>query len=201
VLSIVVADRGSAEDRQESLCFRIWPSDLKGSSRPPRPWQDQRIECPGRAQAGPARATEADVNYKVVKAFLEEVQEESLGEKVLKSVSPGQQIIKIIHDRLIDLLGGQHRPVRFAKPPAPTIWMMVGLQGSGKTTTCGKLAGRFAKAGRHPYLIAADLARPAAVEQLRTLGRQLDIPVYSGSANPWMSPSPDWPLPPRPGPT
>jgi len=124
---------------------------------------------------------EADVNYKVVKAFLDEVQAESLGDKVLKSISPGQQIIKIIHDRLVDLLGGQHRPVRFAKSPAPTIWMMVGLQGSGKTTTCGKLAGRFAKAGRRPYMIAADLARPAAIDQLRTLGRQLNIPVYSGT--------------------
>ncbi len=127
---------------------------------------------------------EADVNYKVVKTFLDEVQTESLGDKVLKSVSPGQQIIKIIHDRLVDLLGGQHRPVRFAKPPSPTIWMMVGLQGSGKTTTCGKLAGRFAKAGRRPHMVAADLARPAAVEQLRTLGRQLNIPVHSGNGNP-----------------
>jgi signal recognition particle subunit SRP54 len=126
---------------------------------------------------------EADVNYKVVKAFLDEVQAESLGDKVLKSVSPGQQIIKIIHDRLVALLGGEHRPVRFARLPAPTIWMMVGLQGSGKTTTCGKLAGRFAKSGRRPYMIAADLARPAAVEQLRTLGRQLDVPVYSGTGN------------------
>jgi signal recognition particle subunit SRP54 len=124
---------------------------------------------------------EADVNYKVVKAFLDDVQAESLGDKVLKSISPGQQIIKIIHDRLVDLLGGEHRPVRFAKSPAPTVWMMVGLQGSGKTTTCGKLAGRFAKAGRHPYMIAADLARPAAVDQLRTLGLQLNVPVYSGT--------------------
>ncbi len=127
---------------------------------------------------------EADVNYKVVKSFLDGVEKESLGEKVLQSISPGQQIIKIIYDRLVDLLGGQHRPVRFAKPPAPTVWMLIGLQGSGKTTTCAKLAGRFAKAGRRPFLIAADLARPAAIEQLCTLGRQLGIPVHSGGGSP-----------------
>jgi len=127
---------------------------------------------------------EADVNYKVVKSFLDAVTEESLGEKVLSSVTPGQQIIKIIYDKMVALLGGQHRPVRFAKHPAPTIWMLVGLQGSGKTTTCGKLAMHFAKAGRKPHMIAADLARPAAVEQLKTLGRQLNIPVHSGTGNP-----------------
>ncbi|MEW5875086.1 MAG: signal recognition particle protein [Candidatus Zixiibacteriota bacterium] len=127
---------------------------------------------------------EADVNYKVVKSFLDAVTEESLGEKVLSSVTPGQQIIKIIYDKMVALLGGQHRPVRFAKYPAPTIWMLVGLQGSGKTTTCGKLAMHFAKAGRKPHMIAADLARPAAVEQLKTLGRQLNIPVHSGTGNP-----------------
>lgn len=127
---------------------------------------------------------EADVNYKVVKSFLDAVTEGSLGEKVLSSVTPGQQIIKIIYDKMVALLGGQHRPVRFAKYPAPTIWMLVGLQGSGKTTTCGKLAMHFAKAGRKPHMIAADLARPAAVEQLKTLGRQLNIPVHSGTGNP-----------------
>lgn len=127
---------------------------------------------------------EADVNYKVVKSFLDAVTEESLGEKVLSSVTPGQQIIKIIYDKMVALLGGQHRPVRFAKHPAPTIWMLVGLQGSGKTTTCGKLAKHFSKAGRKPHMIAADLARPAAIEQLKTLGRQLNIPVHSGTGNP-----------------
>ena len=125
---------------------------------------------------------EADVNYKVVKEFLEQVQTESIGAKVLQSVAPGQQIIKVIHGKLVDLLGGQHRPVRFAKSPAPTIWMLVGLQGSGKTTTCGKLAARFAKAGRKPFLVACDLARPAAVEQLVRLGKQINVPVHTGPA-------------------
>jgi signal recognition particle subunit SRP54 len=127
---------------------------------------------------------EADVNYKVAKSFLEDVQAESTGEKVLQSVTPGQQIIKIIYDKMVALLGGRHRPVRFAKSPDPTIWMLVGLQGSGKTTTCGKLAMHFRKAGRKPYMIAADLARPAAIEQLKTLGRQLDVPVYSAKGTP-----------------
>jgi signal recognition particle subunit SRP54 len=126
---------------------------------------------------------EADVNYKVVKTFLDDVQAESMGEKVLQSVTPGQQIIKIIYDKMVDLLGGQYRPVRFAKSPEPTIWMLVGLQGSGKTTTCGKLGKHFAKAGRRPYMIAADLARPAAIEQLKTLGKQLNIEVYSGTGS------------------
>lgn len=127
---------------------------------------------------------EADVHYKVVKEFLEDVQRESLGAEVLNSVTPGQQIIKIIHDRLVALLGGQHRPVQFAKSPHPTIWMLVGLQGSGKTTTCAKLAARFAKSGRKPMLVACDLQRPAAIEQLRKLGQQLKIPVHTGAGSP-----------------
>ncbi len=127
---------------------------------------------------------EADVNFKVVKEFLEDVQKESLGTEVLNSVSPGQLIIKIIHDKLVGLLGGQHRPVRFTKAPQPTVWMLVGLQGSGKTTTCAKLASRFAKAGRKPMLVACDLQRPAAIEQLQRLGKQLNVPVHSGTGKP-----------------
>jgi signal recognition particle subunit SRP54 len=127
---------------------------------------------------------EADVNYKVVKEFLEDVQKESLGVEVLNSITPGQQIIKIIHDKLVGLLGGQHRAVQFAKSPHPTIWMLVGLQGSGKTTTCAKLAARFGKAGRKPMMIACDLQRPAAIEQLKTLGRQLNVPVHTGTGSP-----------------
>jgi signal recognition particle subunit SRP54 len=127
---------------------------------------------------------EADVNYKVVKEFLTEVQEESIGAGVLQSITPGQQITKIIYDKLVALLGGSHRPVSFTKPPAPTIWMLVGLQGSGKTTTCAKLAAQFAKSGRRPHMVACDLARPAAIEQLKRLGRELNIPVYSGSGAP-----------------
>ncbi len=127
---------------------------------------------------------EADVNYKVVKSFLDDVQTESMGDKVLQSVTPGQQMIKIIYDKMVDLLGGQHRPVHFAKSPQPTIWMLVGLQGSGKTTTCGKLAMHFKKAGRKPHMIAADLQRPAAIEQLKTLGKQVGVDVHTGSGNP-----------------
>lgn len=127
---------------------------------------------------------EADVNYKVVKEFLEEVQAESLGSKVLQSVTPGQQIIKIIHHGLVNILGGQHRPVRFARSPGPTIWMLTGLQGSGKTTTCAKLAARFAKSGRTPFLVACDLARPAAIQQLQRLGHDIKVPVHTGSGRP-----------------
>jgi signal recognition particle subunit SRP54 len=103
---------------------------------------------------------------------------------VLNSVTPGQLIIKIIHDKLVGLLGGEHRPVRFAKSPHPTVWMLVGLQGSGKTTTCAKLAARYAKAGRKPMLVACDLQRPAAIEQLQRLGKQLNIPVHTGTEQP-----------------
>lgn len=127
---------------------------------------------------------EADVHFKVVKEFLDEVQTEAMGTEVLNSVSPGQLIVKIIHDKLVGLLGGQHRPVRFEKSPQPTVWMLVGLQGSGKTTTCAKLAARFAKSGRKPMLVACDLQRPAAIEQLQRLGRQLNIPVHTGSGRP-----------------
>lgn len=127
---------------------------------------------------------EADVHFKVVKEFLDEVQTEAMGTEVLNSVSPGQLIVKIIHDKLVGLLGGHHRPVRFEKSPQPTIWMLVGLQGSGKTTTCAKLAARFAKSGRKPMLVACDLQRPAAIEQLQRLGRQLNIPVHTGSGRP-----------------
>ena len=127
---------------------------------------------------------EADVHFKVVKEFLDDVQKESLGTEVLNSVTPGQLIIKIIHDKLVGLLGGEHRPVRFAKSPHPTIWMLVGLQGSGKTTTCAKLAARFAKAGRKPMLVACDLQRPAAIDQLQRLGKQLGIPVHTGTGSP-----------------
>ncbi|HUU45937.1 MAG TPA: signal recognition particle protein, partial [Acidobacteriota bacterium] len=99
-------------------------------------------------------------------------------------ITPGQQITRIIHHKLVALLGGAHRPVRFAKSGRPTIWMLVGLQGSGKTTTCAKLASQFGKAGRHPHMVACDLARPAAIEQLKKLGRELNIPVHAGTGSP-----------------
>jgi signal recognition particle subunit SRP54 len=124
---------------------------------------------------------EADVNYKVTREFLERVQEQALGEQVLKAVSPGQQIVKIVHDELANLLGGEPPTLDWAPSP-PTVIMVVGLQGSGKTTTVAKLAKRLARQGREPLLAACDLYRPAAVEQLQTLGARIGVPVYAGEA-------------------
>ncbi len=126
---------------------------------------------------------EADVNYKVAKNFIAGVEEESLGEKVLSSVTPGQMVIKIVYDRLVQLLGGQSRDMAF-NPRGITIWMMVGLQGSGKTTGCAKLALRHKRAGRKPLLVAADIYRPAAKDQLKILGKALDIPVFTTDDGP-----------------
>lgn len=121
---------------------------------------------------------EADVNYKVVKEFIEQVRQRAIGKEVLESLSPGQQVIKIVHDTLCETLGGQSSRIQLAANP-PTVIMMTGLQGSGKTTTSAKLARIFRKEGRRPLLVAADLQRPAAIDQLITLGKQLDIPVFS----------------------
>ncbi len=126
---------------------------------------------------------EADVNYKVARKFIAGVEEESLGEKVLTSVTPGQLIIKIVYDRLTQLLGGQSREMAF-NPRGITLWMMVGLQGSGKTTGCAKLALRYKRAGRKPLLVAADIYRPAAKDQLEILGKALDIPVFTTEDKP-----------------
>ncbi|WP_405284115.1 signal recognition particle protein [Gaopeijia maritima] len=123
---------------------------------------------------------EADVNFKVTRDFLGRVQERALGESVVKSVSPGQQIVKIVHDELAALLGEGRPTIKWVSSP-PTILMVVGLQGSGKTTTSAKLACRFAAEGRTPMLAACDLQRPAAIEQLQTLGRQIDVPVHAGT--------------------
>lgn len=123
---------------------------------------------------------EADVNFKVTRDFLGRVQERALGESVVKSVSPGQQIVKIVHDELAALLGEGRPTIKWVSSP-PTILMVVGLQGSGKTTTSAKLARRFAAEGRTPMLAACDLQRPAAIEQLQTLGRQIDVPVHAGT--------------------
>lgn len=123
---------------------------------------------------------EADVNFKVTREFLGRVQEKALGEAVVKSVSPGQQIVKIVHDELAGLLGEGRPSITWVSSP-PTILMVVGLQGSGKTTTAAKLARRFAREGRTPMLAACDLQRPAAIEQLQTLGRQIDVPVHAGT--------------------
>ncbi|HIF07861.1 MAG TPA: signal recognition particle protein, partial [Gemmatimonadetes bacterium] len=115
---------------------------------------------------------EADVNYKVTQQFLERVQERALGEQVIKSVSPGQQIVKIVQDELASLLGEGKATLNWSSS-VPTVILVVGLQGSGKTTTVAKLAKRFAGEGRAPLLAACDLYRPAAVDQLVTLGEQV----------------------------
>jgi len=120
---------------------------------------------------------EADVNYKVAKDFIERTKQKALGQEVLNSVSPGQQIVKIVHDELVALMGGAGEDPMMPKL-APGHWMMVGLHGCGKTTTCGKLGRLMAKHGRKPLLVACDVYRPAAMEQLETLGKQLQIPVF-----------------------
>ncbi|MBM7854376.1 signal recognition particle subunit SRP54 [Desulfohalotomaculum tongense] len=127
---------------------------------------------------------EADVNYKVVKEFVKRVKEKAVGQDIFSSLTPGQQVVKIVRDELIELLGGVQSKINLAPTP-PTIVMLVGLQGSGKTTTCGKLANLMRKHGRRPLLVAADVYRPAAIKQLEVLGKQLDIPVFSmGQQNP-----------------
>ena len=127
---------------------------------------------------------EADVNFKVVKEFIKKVKEKAIGQDVLESLTPGQQVIKIVREELIELLGGTQSKVNFSQKP-PTVIMLVGLQGAGKTTTCGKLANLLKKQGRKPLLAAADVYRPAAIKQLEVLGKQLDIPVFSmGQENP-----------------
>ena len=127
---------------------------------------------------------EADVNYKVVKSFVSGVQEAALGESVIKSISPAQQFIKIVHDNLVDILGGKdYEPSLPLQPIPPTIIMLSGLQGSGKTTSAGKLGRYFAKDGKNVLLIAADIYRPAAIDQLEVLGKNLNIDVYSDKSS------------------
>ncbi len=121
---------------------------------------------------------DADVNFKVVKKFVEEVKEQALGTEVVGSVTPGQMIVKIIYDELVKLMGGERVDLKMA-PAGPTVIMLAGLQGSGKTTHAAKLASYLKGKGRQPMLVAADTYRPAAVEQLKTLGAQLEIPVFS----------------------
>ena len=121
---------------------------------------------------------EADVNYKIVKEFILSIQEKALGEEVLKSLTPGQQVVKIVKDEMIELLGGTESKINFTPNP-PTIIMLVGLQGSGKTTTAGKLANLIRKQGKKPLLVACDVYRPAAIKQLQVVGAQLNIPVFA----------------------
>ena len=121
---------------------------------------------------------EADVNYKIVKQFISEIETKALGQNVLKSLTPGQQVVKIVKDELVELLGGEESKIAFTPNP-PTVIMMVGLQGSGKTTTCGKIANLFRKQGKNPLLVACDIYRPAAIKQLQVVGASLNIPVFA----------------------
>jgi signal recognition particle subunit SRP54 len=122
---------------------------------------------------------EADVNFKVVKEFVKKVSERSVGQEVMKSLTPGQQVIKVVQEELTNLMGGEQSKIAVSNRP-PTVVMMVGLQGAGKTTTTGKLANLLRKKyNRNPMLVAADIYRPAAIKQLETLGKQLSMPVFS----------------------
>src|SRR3954466_3484072 len=122
---------------------------------------------------------EADVNFQVVKQFVETVRERAVGEDVAKSLTPGQQVVKIVHEELTALMGSGSSKLAFAGR-TPTVVLLAGLQGSGKTTTAAKLALLLRKEGKQPALVAADLQRPAAIDQLEQLGRQIQVPVYSG---------------------
>ena len=125
---------------------------------------------------------EADVNYKVVKDFIASIEEKALGEDVMKSLTPGQQVVKIVRDELTNLLGDTNSGINFSPNP-PTIIMLVGLQGSGKTTLCGKLSNYLRKQGKKPMMVACDVYRPAAIKQLQTLGKSLGVDVYSEEDN------------------
>lgn len=121
---------------------------------------------------------EADVNFKVVKDFIERVRQRAVGKEVIDSITPGQQVVKIVHDELCELMGGGHRKIDLAPNP-PTVLMLVGLHGSGKTTTAAKLAKTYKKEGRRPMLVALDTGRPAAIDQLQSLGAQIGVPVFA----------------------
>ncbi len=122
---------------------------------------------------------EADVNFKVVRAFIDRVREKAVGQDVLRSLTPAQHVVKVVHDELVELLGGSGHRLTPAPHP-PTVIMLIGLQGSGKTTTAAKLARWYTKQGQHPLLAAADTNRPAAQDQLQTLGGELGVPVVGG---------------------
>ena len=126
---------------------------------------------------------EADVELGVVRAFLEAVRERLSGEALSQSLTPGQQVIKAVHDQLVEVLGATPLKITYASKP-PTVVLLAGLQGAGKTTAAAKLANWFKQQGRQPYLVAADLQRPAAVEQLRVLARQIGVDVFSEATTP-----------------
>ena len=123
---------------------------------------------------------EADVNFKVVKQFIDAVKQKALGQEVMQSLSPGQQIVKIVHDQLIEILGGENVRLNFTSQP-PTVIMMVGLQGSGKTTSTGKLAKWLTKNNHRPMLVSVDVYRPAAREQLKVIARDIEVKVWDGA--------------------
>ncbi len=125
---------------------------------------------------------EADVNYKVVKEFIAKVSEKATGQDVLESLTPGQQVIKIVMDELVEVMGKTNSHINFASKP-PTIIMLSGLQGSGKTTTCGKLAAAIKKQGKRPLMVAADIYRPAAIKQLQVIGQNIQVPVFTMGNN------------------
>jgi signal recognition particle subunit SRP54 len=125
---------------------------------------------------------EADVNFKVVKGFIERVRVRAVGREVLESLTPGQQVVKVVYEELVEELGRTRAPLAYAPDP-PTVFMLVGLHGSGKTTTAAKLARMLVSEGRSPLLVAADTARPAAKEQLQILGRSLAVPVFAGAGS------------------
>lgn len=124
---------------------------------------------------------EADVNFKVVKQFVDSVRQKALGQDVLQSLSPGQQIVKAVHDELVEILGGENARLRFASQP-PTVIMMVGLQGSGKTTSSGKLAKWLSKNNHRPMLVSVDVYRPAAREQLKVIAKDIEARIWEGNA-------------------
>ena len=122
---------------------------------------------------------EADVNYKVVKDFTKSVQERAIGQDVMKSLTPGQMVIKIVNEELVKLMGSETSEIALKQPNEITIIMMCGLQGAGKTTTAAKLAAKFKEKGRSPLLVACDVYRPAAIEQLKVNGEKVGVPVFS----------------------
>jgi signal recognition particle subunit SRP54 len=123
---------------------------------------------------------EADVHYRVVKGFIEEVRQRALGQEVMDSLTPGQQVVKIVNEKLTELMGSRHEALNLAGSP-PAAVMLVGLQGSGKTTTAGKLSILLRKMGRRPFLVPADVYRPAAIDQLKTIADQVQVPVFASS--------------------
>ena len=122
------------------------------------------------------------MNFKVVKEFVAQVKEKAMGAEVLESLTPGQQVIKIVNEQLVELMGGTNSKLTYS-PSGFTVLMMVGLQGTGKTTTCGKLAAYLKKNGKKPMLAACDIYRPAAIDQLEVVGRTVDVPVYTDREN------------------